>query len=121
MRGGKGDGGGGGGSKKGGNRAFKILKNFFGLSRAGPGGCRKEFVSIICNISERINKALKKKKKKKKLPSHFVIKFTRIIHLASLWTIQLTYYLVRRGMWIQVNKGTSLQLYRPKATGWSIC
>ena len=58
--------GGGGGSKKGGNRAFKIVKNFFGLSRAGPGGCRKEFVSIICNISERINKALKKKKKKKK-------------------------------------------------------
>ena len=60
----RGRGGGGGGSKKGGNRAFKILKNFFGLSRAGPGGCRKEFVSIICNISERINKALKKKKKK---------------------------------------------------------
>ena len=35
----------------------KFKEFFFGLSRAGRGGCRKEFVSIICNISERINKA----------------------------------------------------------------
>ena len=58
----QGTGGGGGG---GGARRVEIgrskLKEFFGLSRAGRGGCRKEFVSIICNITERINKTTKKR------------------------------------------------------------
>ena len=28
------------------------FKEIFGLSRARRGGCRKEFLSMICNISE---------------------------------------------------------------------